>query len=276
MPDQELVSTRVTHGNGSSMPNWMLTYREALRLPFRQERWPEKVWWLPVVGFIPIIDLLIFRGWRLDATRRIGLGEPSVLPDGRDVVRFLRNGTILWTMTLIYFIIPFLIIFATGTGTLRSLRQVAHWLYLTLLTTQTTTPLTEVLDQEFGRFLARVAIEGAWVVVSWPLYRAGMLRFAITGNPLSFFRILANLAVVLKNLKAFFVLFLYELPTFLLMATASALLAATGFGAVLVPAISMPLYYWITAFEYGHLAHELGPDLGRIRGAASATLSPAA
>ncbi|HEX5717790.1 MAG TPA: hypothetical protein VF179_16650, partial [Thermoanaerobaculia bacterium] len=202
------------------------------------------------------------------------LGEPNVLPDGRDVVRFLGNGVILWTMTLVYFIIPFLIIFTTGTGTLRSVWQIAQWLYLTLLTSQPTAPLTELLGQELGRFLGRVAIEGAWVVVSWPLYRAGMLRFAITGNPLSFFRIFTNLAVVLKNLKAFMVLFLYELPTFLLMTIASAVLAATGLGAVLVPSISMPLYYWITGFEYGHLAHELGPHLRRIRGEAPAALSP--
>lgn len=258
------------------MPKWMSTYREALRLPFQQSRWPAKLWWLSAVGFIPIIDLLVFRGWRLDVTRRLALGEPDVLPDGRDVVRFLANGVILWTMTLLYFIIPFLIIFATGAGTLRSVWQAVQWLYLTLLTDQPTVPLAEILGQELGRFLARVAIEGAWVVISWPLYRTGMLRFAITGNPLAFFRLFANLVVVLKNIRAFVVLFLYELPTFLLMTLVSAILTATGFGAVLVPAISMPLYYWITGFEYGHLAHELGSQLRRIRGAAPAALSPAA
>jgi hypothetical protein len=276
MLDQDLVPTGPSHVGGAAMPKWMATYREALRLPFRQDRWPAKIWWLSAVGFIPVIDLLVLRGWRLDVTRRIALGEPDVLPDGRDVVRFLANGVILWTMTLLYFVIPFLIIFATGTGTLRNIWQTVQWLYLTLLTDQPTMPLTEILGQELGRFLGRVAIEGAWVVISWPLYRTGMLRFAITGNPLAFFRVFANLVVVLKNLRAFVMLFLYELPTFILMMVVSAILTATGLGALLVPAVSMPLYYWITGFEYGHLAHELGPQLRRIRGVAPAALSPVA
>jgi hypothetical protein len=228
--DQELAPTRpaqmgasVGHGNAG----WMATYVEALRLPFRQERWPEKVWWLAALGFVPFINLLVFRGWRLEVTRRIGLGEPQLLPEGRDLLRFLGRGIILWTMTLLYFIIPFLIIFTTGAGALRSLREVTTWLYLSV-TNQPTIPLLELLGQEAGRFMARVAIEGAWLVVSW-----------------------------------------------LLMTTVSAILAATGFGALLIPAVTMPLYYWITGFEYGHLAHKLSPSLQQ-RKAISAVLTSAA
>jgi hypothetical protein len=265
MPNQEPVPTAASLGGAPAMPQWMSIYREALHLPFRNDRWLEKIWWISVIGFIPILDLLIFRGWRLDITRRIALGETDVLPNGRDVMRFLVNGAILWTMTLLYFIVPFLIIFASGTGSLRSIWQSLQWLYLTLLTDQPTASLGEVLGQEIGRFLGRVAIEGAWVIISWPLYRAGMLRFAMTGNPLAFFRLFANLVVVLRNVKAFVVLFLYELPTFLLMTVLSAILTATGFGALLVPAISMPLYYWITGFEYGHLALKLSPQFRQAR-----------
>jgi hypothetical protein len=275
--DQELASVRpaqVGVSAGHAAPGWITTYQEALRLPFRQERWPEKVWWLSALGFVPFIDLLVFRGWRLEVTRRIGLGERQPLPDGRDLLRFLGHGIILWTMTLLYFIIPFLIIFTTGAGTLRSLREVATWLYLSV-TNQPTIPLLELLGQEAGRFLTRVAIQGAWLVVSWPMYRVGMLRFALTGNPLSFFRLFSNLAIVLRNIGAFIKLFLYELPTFLLMTTVSAILAATGFGALLIPAVTMPLYYWITGFEYGHLAHELSPSLQQ-RKAISAGLTSAA
>ena len=45
------------------------------------------------------------------------------------------------------------------------------------------------------------------------------------------------------------------------MTVVSALLISTTVGALLVPLIAQPLYYWTTGFEYGHLAHKYAQQL---------------
>ncbi len=239
-----------------------LGYVGALAFPFRQQRWLARIWWLSFLGFIPLIDLIILRGWRLDVVRRFSCGDRQLLPDLRNLMRFAVDGAILWTMTLIYTVVPFLIIMAAGQGVLTSLLEILRW-FQAAATGAQTIAFKELLSQEGGRLAGRLAIEAVYFVVAWPIYRAGMIRYAATGRILSFFRILANARFVATNLKEFVKMALYVIPTWIVIAGLSAMFSATGFGALLVPAICLPLYYWSTAFEYGHLAQILVRRMNR-------------
>jgi polyferredoxin len=103
----------------------------------------------------------------------------------------------------------------------------------------------------------RLGIEIAWVAISIPMHRAAMIRFAVTGRYRSFLHIPANALFLLRNMGGFISLAMFSLMTAVLMIAGSALISLTVVGAALLPLITLPIYYWSTAYEFGELAYKL-------------------
>ena len=102
--------------------------------------------------------------------------------------------------------------------------------------------------------IANLIIPGGYYLFSWPLYRAAMIRYSVTGDAGLFFDFSTNIGLVIKHLDSFMLVFFYTLLTQILIAFISGIFLATFVGSILIPLFSVPLFYSTTGYLYGQLA----------------------
>lgn len=224
--------------------------------PFRYKGWLKKMWWIPILNYIPGINLILLRGWRLDYTRRIARDEENPLP-GFDLAQFFLSGSLLWCMTGLYSLVPIAMIAFFGVGGFGDLISDLGYFWDLLFTDKEVMPLGKFVVNEFRETLAALAIDSAWIVASFPLYRAAMVRYAVTGKLRSFLNVWGNGRFILKNPLKFAQVYMFSTVIIFLLSVGSSLLIATVVGAFLVPILVPGLYYWSTASEFGLLARHL-------------------
>lgn len=236
-----------------------LDYAESATFPLRHPDWFHRIWWLAVVNFVPVLNLVLMRGWRLELTRRIGYGNPQPFPESRDLGNFLGSGVILWFMTFLYNVPLFFVIFFFERELPRTLWQTVVFLFQWIWGEEGAS--AGAFLSLLVKALGQASLPTLCYFVAWPLYRVAMLRFALTGNPGSFFRPIANLRLVLRHLNLFFLLFFFDLLSQTLLAVAGGVLTALGIGVLVTPAVLLPMYYWTTGHLYGRAASVLAYEL---------------
>lgn len=224
--------------------------------PFRHQGWLKKMWWIPILNYIPGINLVLLRGWRLDYTRRIARDEENPLP-GFDLAQFFLSGCLLWCMTGLYSLVPIIMIAYFGVGGFGDMLSDLGYFWNYFFTDKEVMPLGKFLVSEFKETVIALAIDSAWIVASFPLYRAAMVRYAVTGKVRSFFNVWGNGRFILKNPYKFAQVYVFSTVIVFLLSVGSAMLLATVVGAFFVPILVPGLYYWSTASEFGLLARHL-------------------
>jgi len=228
-----------------------------LIFPFKIKHWWKRMWALPIMAYIPIVDFILLRGWRLELVRRMARKEENALPPvhaPRHHIKFFKNGIILWLMTGLYVGVPFVIIFSTGTGLWGGLFELTQWVYQSLFSSEPVPPLSEILSENTRNALIRLGIEGVWLILSAPLYRAGMIRFAFTNSMLSFFNVISNVRFIFRQRNLFLKTYLFSMLFKILSFVVTFLLTMTGIGIAFIPLVVLIVYYYSTGYEYGHLA----------------------
>ena len=84
--------------------------------PFTQKDCIQKMWIFILISYIPIVNLLVLRGWRFELVHRLGWKKERPLPKAMDFFKFLANGLVLWMVTLAYLAVPIVIIVLFGLG----------------------------------------------------------------------------------------------------------------------------------------------------------------
>ena len=223
-----------------------------LRYPFEQKDWLNRLWWLSILNFIPgpsILNLLILRGWRLEMIRRMAYNVPQPLPDA-DVIKFLFTGLFLWIMTGLYALVPFILVTIFGVGgIIDSIKDIFTWILL-LCSFDLTGAMNFYWSELIDGFV-EVAINYSWVALSFPLYRAGMILYALTGKKRSFLHVGATALFIVRHFKEFIKIYLFTFVFWFLMAVLVIITFSVGW--IIVPT----LYYACTAAEYGFLARRL-------------------
>lgn len=250
-----MIKSKVEHG--------FKAYLYSFIYPFTQKDWPQKMWLFVVLSYIPVINIIIARGWRLEFVHRLGHGFERPLPGPRDVFKFFKNGLLLWLVTGFFLLLPVVIISKLGLGGFREfVRDIIQLLYLCWDLIRGNKSLSEFfaalgsftkneLLESFGAFM----IENIYLIIYLPLYRIGMIRFALTKN------LLASLTAVGKNLRFIFnnflevvLLYAFFLLEFLVVLLVDFILALSVIGIPLIPIVTVYMYYWSTGYEYGHIA----------------------
>ncbi len=234
-----------------------IRFSEALQFPFQQTDGIKRVWWLILANYIPFFGLILIRGWRVDVVRRMGRNDSDILPVWEDIGRFLKDGLLLWCMTLIYIIPQVVILFIFDFETVEFVAEVLWWLYLHYLTDTQTVPFSVLLASAGIKVLIELLFPFFYYLVSWPMYRVAMIRYSVTGKVLAFFDIFTNIKFLLKHCDGFMLVFVLTLATQFLIGFMSGLFALTVIGTALIPLVSLPLYYWTTGHLYGKLAMRL-------------------
>jgi len=229
---------------------------EMMTYPFREKGGLSRIAWLLLLDYVPIINLIVLRGWRLEVTRRFAKGESPVLPKLDQIMQFFGQGLFLWFMTFLYGLVPVIIIVLSGWGGILGFWGDVWDLGRLILAGGSSAQIVQFVVTELLNSFFAALIDSIWLIVSLPLYRAAMIRYAATGNAACFFDPLGTLRFLAAFPGAFAKLYLYSFLLTGAISVGSALLLLTGVGAVIVPLISLPVYYWTTAAEYGHLGHE--------------------
>jgi hypothetical protein len=227
---------------------------EAIRFPFRQTNWLSKLWWLSLLAYIPPFNFIILRGWRLDITRRIARENPDALPDLNDIGRFFAEGFLLWMMTGIYLFPQVILITILGFGPLETALTIIGWLFATLFTDNETVPFMIMLSQIGIASLMGTIIPIIYWILTYPLYRIGMVRYATSGKLSDFFDVFRNFWLMTRHYIAIMTIFFFELATWTLFGIVSGLVSATAIGVFLVPALILPSFYWTNGYIFGSFA----------------------
>jgi GYF domain 2/Protein of unknown function (DUF4013) len=245
-----------------------LSIGAAFAFPFRRPDWAGSFWWVALMSYLPVVNLLLLRGWRVDATRRIGMCNPQPFPQAKDLGRFGADGFILWLMSVIFWIPGLFLLVLFGMDSLARFLLLGRWAFEKIIGGALTMTLESILTSIGIAGLLELLIPFFYFMLLYPLYRAGMIRFALTGRASAFFDIPGNLRLAFDHFRDFMLVFFFDWAMVKVgIGLLSLVLSATGIGIGLIPGIVFPAYYWSTAYLYGALADRVRDDV--LQGAAA-------
>lgn len=236
--------------------------------PFLQKDWLLKMWVFVALSYVPIVNVIIARGWRLEYIRRLGWREKRVLPNPAHAVSFFINGVKLWIARGIFAVVPVtVIIMVTGVGGVIDLWNDTVYLFELNVDflVRRIIPFKQYAS-ESGTFfwnewidsLWALLIENVWLVIYVPLYRIGTIRYALTGKlRRSHMAIKKNLRFLFRNLLEIVLMYAFNLFNFVLVLVVDFILALTVVGVPLIPILTFYMSFWNTGYEYGLIARTM-------------------
>ena len=233
-----------------------------LVFPFYQKKWLSRTWWLNLIAIIPIVDLIIFTGWRRKLIRNMAYNEEHILPKA-ELLSFFKHGIILWIVATLFLIIPMILIFTVGSGAGGSIIEFGSW-FVGLVTQDPNTISTkEMLASQGNDFIIRVLIEIVWALVSIPILSTGLMRYAITEKIGTLFNLPVNTMYAIKYIGPHFMMWIFKFFLIIFVAVVTSLLISSVVLAILAPMFALSIYYWSTGYEFGHLAEKIKMDMER-------------
>ena len=224
--------------------------------PFYQKNYLPKIWWIPVLALVPILNLILLQGWRFALVSRMTAHKEQILPDA-DIGLFIRKGAVLWMMTSFYVIIPTIIIFSVGAGELGSLFRGLGCFWTWIFGDNTSPPLHTCLANEADTMIVRLIIEFIWLIVQGTLFKVALIRYAISGKKRVFLSLAVNAGIALYHIKTIVMMIVFGLVMSALFLLATSMMLATVVLTPFIPLILLVVYYYATGYEYGHLGHDI-------------------
>lgn len=238
--------------NGTPTAPGRLDIGKALTFPFQERSWPARIAWLPLASLVPVFGSILLRGWRLDLVRRVSREDAQILPDPRDLGRFLADGVVLLLMTLLYHLPLLLFLAVFGLSKVGATLDVLWWAVQTFFADGAAAFWALVADVTLG-LLVDWLVPILYFVAVWPLHRMAMVRFAITGRHRSFLQVWTNLVLCIRFLPEIFLAFFVDFVALRLLRWVARALITIGVGAVIAP-LASALYFWATGHIFGQVA----------------------
>jgi hypothetical protein len=206
--------------------------------------------WLLFFSCIPLLGLIPLRGWWLSVVRARCQGGNPELPYSEDVPAYWREGFAITVIQLI-FGLPVLVMFVF---------EITH--YLSLIA-QTMAGQLDFFDA-LGEFAMAFIIQWSVTTVYQLLTSAWLLAGALTylQHPRwSVFFSTRPVRLIWKNRMPFAVLVFKIAFVKIAFWLGSILLLCTGIGAILIPTLAIPAYFWTNALLAGQFGvrHREGP-----------------
>lgn len=231
-----------------------------LIFPFFQKKWFSKTWWLNLIALVPVVNLILFSGWRYHLIKNIVEDEKDILPEAR-IISFFKHGVILWCVAILYLIIPMILIFSVGSGVGGSIMELWAWAVGTATQDPNTIATDEMLKNQSSDFAIRFAMEIIWVIVSIPILSTGLARYAITGKVSTLLNVPANAMYAVKYVGAHIMMWIFKIFMIIFVGIVTSLLVTSVFLAIFAPMFGLCVYYWSSGFELGHLAKRIKFDM---------------
>lgn len=164
-----------TTSDGPAVSHYDNGYLYPLYFPFTKNGWFKNLWCVSLLMFVPIVNVLLLRGWRLDLSSRVAAGETKLFPSASGIPKYLLKSIVLWFSTLTFTLFPMLLLSSLGIGgIIDTLGDI--WTLLMIIFRQSEEKVISFLfDQGIEEVLCFL-IASTWEIVSSPLYRARMIR----------------------------------------------------------------------------------------------------
>lgn len=213
------------------------------------DQWLKKTWPFFIICLIPLLGffcIILLKGWRLEVIK--SLKKDGSLPNF-DFQLFIKQGCILWGCMLSYLFVPGMLCMLLGiNGPFDMLGDI-----ITILSGN----IDEWLKTEPIEWLKTIMIYLFWSVLSYPVYQAGVIMYSVTGNWKSLINLPVNFWMVIRNPFHFISFYLSWAIISLIIIIIDMLLIFTGIGVLLLPAVTLFLYYSSTAYELSLLAKSI-------------------
>jgi hypothetical protein len=239
---------------------------DALLFPFRNI---HDLWrLLPLaiaLTFVPPLGIILARGWRLDVVRRFAANDLEPVPRLKETGRHFGLGLMLAFLRAI-FLVPalFLLLIFGAKSFLQFVWAALRWLAHAAFGLGD--PIS--VSQLFGEYLLPALLQNlaplGFLLLAWPVYRACIIRYALTGRASALFELHKAIALVVRHLDAFLIVFMFWLVMYGTFLAVSLPLIATGVGVIGVSGVLAPVHYYMTAYLYGALAVRIRESLPRV------------
>ena len=226
----------------SSLPR--ISLRAALAYPFTQSNWLVALAYVGAIQFIPILGFLIIRGWRFDIARRVGAGPTTRLPDWRGATEHLKQGTLLFFVTVLHFIPLYVLLAAPRWGIIWAVLDLVRWFYERYFTIIEPRPLAEILDSGLKALVIFVVIMIVVPPILSAIVESATQRYAQTGRVRVLFEFWHSIRLACGDLGDVVRIEAGILLLNLVVLTVSLLLMLTVGGAAFIPPVMIPVYMW--------------------------------
>lgn len=224
--------------------------------PVKEKHSAKKIFWLPLLAYIPVINLILFTGWRFELIKNMVRDKSEILPNF-DAYAFIINGVLIWAVGIGYLSISFLIIFGLDSGLLTSALELYHWLEQVINDAPNRLSAWEIFESQFQQFITRMLVHSIWFIISIPILRTGFLRYAATGKISTLLNVPANTLIAIKHIKDHATFFVFKLFIYAFTWALSSILAFSVVLSIFVPAAHLSVFYWSTGFLYGQLGKKI-------------------
>ena len=236
---------------------------QAVTFPFRSEPGLRRLWIAPLACLVPVLGLLVIKGWRLDIVRRRMRSDgPAVVeedfPQPSDLGRFLADGLRLIVARGIY-MLPLLVVLAVSfQHTIESVLEIGRWVVDQFSSEhRRQASIVMILLKAAFSIASKFVVPVIYYYMLKPFLYAGTIRFAQTGRFRSLINLPAQALMISRHLPGFMLLFFFNFTLALCINILSALAMGTVIGALIIPFVSIPLYNTGSGYLIGTLGRAL-------------------
>ena len=235
-------------------------FQEAFAFLFRRANSVGRIWWVPLICFVPLFGVLAVKGWRLDIIRRRMSGQAELAPDPMDIGRFLADGWWLCVVFVLYHIPLVMVMIISFQSTLENVLDLIHWASTELFSSESHGLSKFVVLIQLGMgIVGKLLVPLLYYYLLKPVIYAGLLRYAVTGRHRSLVNVPAQVKSVLGNLEGFMKVCLFDTVAAMVINLFSAVVLSSVIGAVLIPVFSIPMYNAASGYMLGGLGRKLYP-----------------
>ncbi len=225
--------------------------QSSITYPFEDTDWLSKSWLLLLLPLIPIVSVLapiLYKGWRYQMIENLSKGEQK-LPE-LNPIAWLQQGAILWVIWFAYLLLPgFLLSIFGFSGPIDMLGDIYDLI--------TTSNFQAWLSEQASDWMVSFVVYLVWGIFAYPLYQAGVIRYVISGNWKSTINLPRNALVLMQHILPFISYFIMWLVLIFCVALADILLSITVVGILIIPLVTLTLYYVTTAYKLGNISRAI-------------------
>lgn len=225
---------------------------------------------LIVLSIVPGLNLVLLRGWRIKVVEKMGKNPHFFSATNfkdylTDVIKTIGNipiyflkGALLWITHWLYWVplVFFFLIF--GTELFSTFWDMIVWAVKALLNYDTRS-FSEATAAGKSNLLTIFVSTVVYYLVYWPIFRAGMIRYSLTGRFRCLFEFTQNILCVKQYFRYFLTACAFattvELILFNLIVLINFVIPIVSY--IIVFLVLLPAIYASTAYIYGQLARRI-------------------
>lgn len=234
--------------------------KDAILFPFKNFAKVKKIWYLPLVQFIPVVGSIVNRGWRLEVVAR---SREDPFPGLHQLPRLVLNGALLWLMYSIYLMPEFVYLLLDRFSWFFDLVTLVQYAFGVITSGNPASGLGAFLADVGLGFILKSGFLIFYPIASWPFYRVAMVRYAKERKVRVFFQFKKNFGIVRRSYPLIMHVYVQNKLLWLCAAVAATLVTGTGVGFILVPAVIGPLRIMTSSLLYRNLAEKLAATEAR-------------